>query len=149
VPIRMQVPGTDRWMMTHRLMAFTGGRFVNAHSLRALGQPFASSLCVENRDQNAGKGKRKRRCAEAAASTFVKSSRLQQLNDDAAALLVDVMTSNAPSELSISQILELVAAAEYCMAGCVIDGLSSFLAPMLASAPCQEVRDNRKLVQLP
>jgi hypothetical protein len=152
VPARVTVPGTQRTVMVHRLMAFTGTRFVNAMALRSAAAAAANRRSTEA----AGQKRRARRGRNADPANVLPAKRHRAVDDrgadqvtsaaaaagaaDVASLniFLDIIAGDAPAQLSAAGMLALVDAATICMASAVLQQLPAYLAPFLRDAPYLE-----------
>jgi hypothetical protein len=163
VPALIQVPGTQREVLVTRLIALTVSRFVNAMSMQGAShsqprpQPAASEAkrrrvtrqqsgaCgsiphATDAPANAQAGTQR---AGAAPMHMAASGDAPAQQPSAGALhhVLDIVDGDAPAQLSVAEVGELIEAARFCMADAALPHLPRYLAPLLATAPYLEVRD--------
>ena len=153
VPFETSVPGTNRSIMTHELVAITGSHFLEASLSGAAAGPQQELANLPDQEQDAqqvnvpqASGKRKRGRLSQPAQEGVKveaDAALQAQpapSKKAVGHVLDVIEGRAPAKLTAAEALQFVAAARHCNADVLLVKLPDYLEPMMQKLPYVEVR---------
>jgi hypothetical protein len=127
---RLRLPGCSSFVLTHKVMALTGRRFVNSISL----QQAAPDL---------ERQPRKKRCTRADVVTADKDATVAAGDAPSAQAMrhiADTMNEKAPEKLTLDQALAFVEGAKFCMVDSILLAMPKYLQPILDHAPLQQVR---------
>jgi hypothetical protein len=133
VPMRMTLPGSSTSLMTHQLLAVTGKRFVNQLSLQPGSEPNVASASAAPKRTRAGQAAPGQ---EQGSATPEQEQHLAQEHSIQAgtAALAAIIGGATPPDVTLADVVNIVSAATFCMADCVLDALPEDVEPLVATA---------------
>ena len=142
VPFNVDLPGVAEPVPAPNLEALTGKRLVNSFVQSAAEVQATSARKAERARATCTRKKAATSDAnnnDEAAGKRAKLARESGTLPAGAEHLAAVMRWNAPSHLTLQQMVQLVQAADYYMAEAVLELLPTYMKPLLATAPVKAV----------
>ena len=140
--MKTALPGcTDgaRKVLTHRLLAITGDRFINAGTMTMQRR---SSACTAPLQGESLRKRARRSASTPPLGTPLVQPALADTGPDPSALdmIADTIDGSAPAVLSIDDAIAYTQAAKYCHAGVIQRELPRYFLPLLCSLDTAQVR---------
>jgi hypothetical protein len=144
----LEVPGTSETVSTHRLVLFTGNRFLNTFTLENGAPPSKRRRRNIADPSSTGPVTRSKGAASAASRQTVSAPACPPSNGGAnfadpvsggVALLCALMRGEGPTAATLAELCALVDACRFCMADRMLNLLSTYLGPWVQSAPLVQV----------